>query len=51
MAEREAALKAAAADGSLEKLKDMHADDLSSDDEAPTNTVGNIPLSWYVGCY
>jgi hypothetical protein len=25
----------------------MHADDLSSDDEVPKNTVGNIPMNWY----
>lgn len=24
-----------------------HVDDLSSDDEAPRNTVGNVPLEWY----
>jgi hypothetical protein len=25
----------------------MHTDDLSSDDEAPRNTIGNVPLEWY----
>lgn len=25
----------------------MHVDDLSSDDEAPRNTIGNVPLQWY----
>jgi hypothetical protein len=25
----------------------IHADDLSSDDEAPRNTVGNVPQQWY----
>jgi ribosome biogenesis protein ERB1 len=25
----------------------MHVDDYSSDDEAPKNTIGNVPLSWY----
>ena len=25
----------------------MHADDLSSDDEKPKNTIGNVPLKWY----
>jgi len=24
-----------------------HVDDLSSDDEAPKNTIGNVPLQWY----
>lgn len=25
----------------------MHTDDLSSDDELPKNTIGNVPLKWY----
>jgi BOP1NT (NUC169) domain len=25
----------------------LHVDDLSSDDEAPKNTIGNLPLEWY----
>lgn len=25
----------------------LHTDDLSSDDEAPKNTIGNVPLEWY----
>lgn len=27
----------------------MHTDDLESDDEAPGNTIGNVPLHWYDG--
>lgn len=30
-----------------EKTIQMHTDDLSSDDEAPKNTVGNVPREWY----
>ena len=47
MADRASQLRRAAADGSLEKQKLMHTDDLSSDDEAATNTVGNVPMEWY----
>lgn len=31
-----------------EALK-LHTDDLESDDELPTNTVGNVPKQWYDG--
>lgn len=31
---------------SAEALR-IHADDLSSDDELPKNTIGNVPLKWY----
>lgn len=30
-------------------LMKAHADDLSSDDEAPKNTRGNVPKEWYDG--
>ena len=30
-------------------LMKAHADDLSSDDEAPKNTRGNVPKEWYEG--
>ena len=33
--------------GILQKAIDMHTDDLSSDDEAPQNTIGRVPLHWY----
>jgi len=28
-------------------LRRMHVDDLSSDDEAPRNTIGDVPVEWY----
>ena len=47
MGRREFELAQAEADGSLARAKDMHVDDLSSDDEEAINTIGNVPLKWY----
>jgi hypothetical protein len=30
-----------------EDVLQQHADDLSSDDEIPKNTIGNVPIEWY----
>eukprot|EP00948_MAST-09A_sp_MAST-9A-sp1_P000290 g290.t1 len=50
-ANRSAVLRAMEKDGSLDRAKLLHADDLESDDEEndPTarNTIGNVPLEWY----
>ena len=47
MERRNQELEQAEADGSLERAKEMHVDDLSSDDEEAINTIGNVPLHWY----
>jgi ribosome biogenesis protein ERB1 len=47
MRRRDLELERAQADGSLERAKHLHLDDLSSDDEEAVNTIGNVPLHWY----
>ena len=47
MERRNRELEQAEADGSLQRAKEMHVDDLSSDDEEAINTIGNVPLHWY----
>ena len=45
---RSAKLDAMEKDGSLALQKNLHVDDLSSDDEdQDVNTIGNVPLRWY----
>ena len=43
---RERELAAKRADGRLAVEEALHVDDLSSDDEAPGNTIGRVPLRW-----
>ena len=47
MERRNKELELAEADGSLQRAKEMHVDDLSSDDEEAINTIGDVPLHWY----
>jgi ribosome biogenesis protein ERB1 len=44
---REHELAAKRADGRLAVEVALHVDDLSSDDEAAGNTIGQVPLRWY----
>ncbi|KAJ0407831.1 hypothetical protein P43SY_008292 [Pythium insidiosum] len=45
--DREKQMQQMREDGSLEIAKQIHVDDLSSDDEENINTIGNVPLRWY----
>ena len=46
---REATLAAEASAGVLGQARDLHVDDLSSDDEDAGNATGRVPLHWYEG--